>query len=163
MRYGLPFGTAVAPFFALAQDHRTHPVSGKTSLVGGAGPHGSSRVPTGFHGRFFQEVFPIANRLFFAFSGAFLRGKSIETAGSNNRIPEIEKQLPTFNFRCLDFNFQLSEDTLRLPTFQFPSFQFPLRTSFVSTLKATGPRPPRAPKGFLGAPRRPPKRLNPHR
>ena len=28
----------------------------KPCLVWGAGPHGSSRAPTGFHGRFFQVV-----------------------------------------------------------------------------------------------------------
>ena len=43
MRYGLSFGPSVAPFFVLVQDHRKHPVRRKTSLVGGAGPHGSSR------------------------------------------------------------------------------------------------------------------------
>ena len=56
---------------------------GKSSLVWGAGPHGSSRVPAGFHGRFFQEVSPLENRRFFTFFGTFLRGKSIEMAGPN--------------------------------------------------------------------------------
>ena len=37
----------------------------QTSLVEGAGPHRSSRVPTGFYGRFFQEVSPLENRRFF--------------------------------------------------------------------------------------------------
>ena len=53
----------------------------KTILVWGAGPHGSSRVPTGSHGRFFQAVFRLQNYRFFAFFNAFLRGGSIETAG----------------------------------------------------------------------------------
>ena len=54
---------------------------GKTILVWGAGPHGSSRVPTGFHGRFFQAVFRLGNYRFSAFFGAFSRGKSIGAAG----------------------------------------------------------------------------------
>ena len=55
----------------------------KPSLIWGTGPHESSRVPTGFRGRFFQEVSPLENRRFYAIFGTFLRGKSIETAGPN--------------------------------------------------------------------------------
>ena len=53
----------------------------KTVLVGGAGPHGSSRGPTGFHGRFFQAVFRLGNYRFSAFFGAFSRETSIGAAG----------------------------------------------------------------------------------
>ena len=52
----------------------------QTSLVGSAGPHGSSRAPTGFHGRFFQAVFRLENYRFSAFLDTFLRGKSIGAA-----------------------------------------------------------------------------------
>ena len=52
----------------------------KTTLVWGAGPHGSSRVPTGFHGRFFQALFRLENYRFYTFLGTFWRGKSIEAA-----------------------------------------------------------------------------------
>ena len=52
----------------------------QTSLVGGAGPHGSSRAPTGFHGSFFQAVFLLGNYRFSAFLDTFSRGKSIGAA-----------------------------------------------------------------------------------
>ena len=55
----------------------------KTSLVGGAGPHGSSRLPAGFHGRFFQAVFRLGNFRVSAFLDTFLRGKSIGASSSN--------------------------------------------------------------------------------
>ena len=55
---------------------------------------------------------------------------------SNFKLPEVGVQHSTFNFRSLDFNFQLSEESLRLPTssiwklevpFTFSSFlPFPL-------------------------------------
>ena len=53
----------------------------QTSLVGRAGPRGSSRAPTGVRGRFFQAAFPHENCRFFAFLHTFLREKSLETAG----------------------------------------------------------------------------------
>ena len=51
MRCGLPSGSALAQRCAVAVEYRKHPVSGKTSLVGGAGPHGPPRVSTGVSSR----------------------------------------------------------------------------------------------------------------
>ena len=64
----------------------------KTTLVWGAGPRGSSWVPTGFHGRFFQALFRLENYRFYAFLGAFWGGKNIEAAVGFGRFRSQERR-----------------------------------------------------------------------
>ena len=72
MRYELPIGTVLARLFALVTDYRKHPVSGKTSLVGGAGPHGSPRVSTGVSSR---RLSASKTAVFHVFTHVFARKK----------------------------------------------------------------------------------------